>query len=495
MDELKGDPGSNRPASMASSAMIRAPSSDSQFDTQQMLFDSEIGTPARRPRGFLDRMLGRTQSGGHRATASMSILIPPASSMSSNDPKMTGNMRGDSTQTSPVSRTRSNLAFQTPSGSTSPSTVTPTTTSPGHPPLSTLNTLSNSERAELVKRNRKLVQILGNELSGADAFLSSDDPHALPLNVRNAFIGGATYKSSLSASESLGSLYRRHSLPISPTSREPILSPRVIHRNFLIRNGNEFSSSSGESGDDPEWEDAAGDDVSRRIPNSVLQVPRSAPLPAMPSKTTKLSLPLMSDSPLSGEGLISNQRTIAHTPSIDSITTTVSNDEDDARSQSPEDAERARKRATLAKLHRFLGSCVPPEAILPTLPPEAPAECSETMKRTGTIQGRSTAIAGSPLARESELESSHRDPISPGKVKATRKLTASASLLHPPSTHIPIAYMSDGELDGKWSTLTGAQRLHLIRKQKKLAKVSLLHPTLPKYVTSRLLMLTMHKFF
>lgn len=166
------------------------------------------------------------------------------SSTSSNDLRMTAGVRGDPAQTSPVSRTRPNLALQTSSAtsstSNSPSTITPTASSPGQAPLLTLNTLSSSEHAERVKRNRKLVQILGHELSGTDAFLSPDDPHALPLNVRNAFMRGANSKSPLSASEPFGYLYRRHSLPISPTSREPILSPRVLRPNFLNRNANEF---------------------------------------------------------------------------------------------------------------------------------------------------------------------------------------------------------------------------------------------------------------
>src|ERR1700733_8562171 len=145
MDDPRDDPTRSSGFSMASSALMRAPSSDSQLDNQHMLFDSEVEAPARRPRGFLDRMLGRTQSGGHRATASMSILIPPPSSAPPSDLKLT---TGDSAPTSPVSRSRPNVPSQTTSSPTHnlPSAVTPTATSPAHAALSTLNTLSNSER-------------------------------------------------------------------------------------------------------------------------------------------------------------------------------------------------------------------------------------------------------------------------------------------------------------------------------------------------------------
>lgn len=473
MDVPGYEPGRNSVSSVTSSAMTRAPSSDSKFDGQHMLFDSEAGTPVRRPRGLLDRMLGRTQSGGHRATASTSVLIPPASSMLSNDPNVAASTHADSPYTSPASRTRPNLVLQslsrTSSTSNSPSTITPTTTSPGHHgPLLTLNTLSSSERTERVKRNRKLVQLLGNEISGADAFFS-DDPHAPPLST---FIGGANYISPLS--ESFGyKQYRRHSLPISPTSRQPILSPRVLRRNFLNRNGDEFLPSSDESGDD-DWENTA--DAPRQTPNPVLQTPRSAPPPVtMSPKSTESFAPHSPDPPLSAAKTSPNQHTLVHASSIASITTASSNpehDEDHMRFQSPEEAERARKRATLAKLHRFLGSRVPPEAVLPLLAPEVPGGSGDVMKRAGTLHGHSAAAATSPLARDNELEIPSKEPVSPGKLKGKRKITAASSLLHPPSTHIPIAYMSDGDLDSKWSTLTGAQRLHLIRKQKKIAKVS-----------------------
>jgi hypothetical protein len=106
MDDPRDDPARSSGFSMASSALMRGPSNDSQLDNQHMLFDSEVEAPARRPRGFLDRMLGRTQSGGHRATASMSILIPPPSSAPS-DPKLT---TGNSAPTSPVSRSKIQIA-------------------------------------------------------------------------------------------------------------------------------------------------------------------------------------------------------------------------------------------------------------------------------------------------------------------------------------------------------------------------------------------------
>jgi len=462
MDDPRDDPARSSGFSMASSALMRGPSSDSQLDNQHMPLDSEVEAPARRPRGFLDRMLGRTQNGGHRATASMSILIPPPSALP-NDPKLT---TGDSAPTSPVSRSRPN-ALSSPTHNL-PSAITPTATFPAHAELSTLNNLSSSERAERVKRNRKLVQILGHELSGADAFLSLDDPHAVPLNLRGAFVGAANYRSPVAASEALG-LYRRHSLPISPTTREPILSPRVLRRNFLNRNGN-VSSSSGESGDDAEWEYIPSGDASRQIPSS-LQLPRSAPPPGTISPDPiNLSIASSSGSRSNDEKISLHQHTLTHAASITSMSTTMSNDDDDTRFQSPEDAERARKRATLAKLHRFLGSRVPPEA----LSPEEPAGSAQSMKPAGTLHGRTTAAAPSPLARETGLERPNDDPVSSGKRKGKWKVAASSSLLHPSSAHIPVAYMSDGEVDDKWSPLTGAQRLHIIRKQKKIAKVSLL---------------------
>lgn len=491
MDDTRFEqPGRTSFSSMASSAMMRGASSGSIENDGMQTSDGEH-TPNKKSRGFLDRMLGRTPSAGHhRAAASMSIattpllpgLTPPWEARQRVSADLPRPSKGAPLSLDPVASSKS------ATGSSTPPAPSPTHVTASSTPSLTLNNLSNTERAERVKRNRKLMQILGNEISRADAFVGPDvgDEGAppIPMHLRGAFIGTSNHNASSSTLDETDSfasskMHRRHSSPISANfTHEPILSPRVLRRNFINSSKNDENDASSSSFDSDEEDKWFGDEP---IGSQTLS---SNGAPPPPSKNGENTAP---PTAVTTSGT-RDESSLSYAPSIRSTTDTISTvdwDYEDENRPKPEDPDRARKRATLAKLHRFLGSRIPPELVMPIGTPLSVIPVTEagtswsvsnpTTPTASTLRKRKSTKVMLSLSRTRDGEESDASIETPKKLKSHRSrklLAATDSMRRPSSTHIPIAYMSDGDLDTRASSaLTGAQRVHIMRKQKKIQKV------------------------
>jgi hypothetical protein len=379
-----------------------------------------------------------------------------------------------------------------------------------------------------VKRNRKLMQILGTEVS-----VVSDVAADFILNSQAILVQRSPgLKDDMEGESFYAKQRRRHSSPITPgfSPKETILSPRVLRKSFFSNGkkspgGTPLSAGSTGAGgtpghavltsssedDDLEIGDFvqvgpnvnAGWTVSPQAIRSVdLKAPRSAPavpfkgarntipgkeLIANPSAdlgstwlsgkpSTSAAAPLTPETPST---TTTNPRRMAAHSITSSITSTISgstneneHDEyDDVKKQTAVEADRAKKRATLAKLHRFLGSRVPPELVLGIsaaglsgLPPvNVNGLTTPTASPTRTTLANTHANAGAGMQ------------TTPSGAGAARR--SLSTVLTPQSGHFPLVYKSDGELDGpKGSGLTAAQRAHIMRKQRKITKVCTFYP-------------------
>lgn len=230
------------------------------------------------------------------------------------------------------------------------------TTPPPVPP--TTNFLNANERADLVKKSRKLAQVFGTT-PGAEALSQQLDdlqPNAalhrpgLETNsskcrhVRGAVSVSGSLQTSIDDSESLsswqvpgGTQYvsasgRRHSAPLSP-DQFSFLQHSTDDDHPII----EIGSEQGEAISD--W--ASMRDSIRLGPDS--------PTSFIDLSDEEISV----DTPRRSGKRSSN----GYSPSTPSLMETLTSEEQ-------EEADRKRKRDKLAKLHRFLGSRVPVELVL-----------------------------------------------------------------------------------------------------------------------------------
>lgn len=327
---------------------------------------------SRKPRGIIGRMLGRT---------SMYIV---SSSNDNQRPK-----RGTSPAAPLLPRPADTVADSDVSPPTNYHTfpqTTPDLLSPAIPTdqdtsrPSTRNTLTPTERADIIRRNQKLQRVLGDVPHAA----SNDDRSTGDLALDNGPLGvnvlGENTRrarpplSPTVSSQSLPKYLRRHSSPVSPVfARESVRNQffRVPERDF-----DAFSPS-----------------------ESFMEPTTPPPIQSFASRSS---------------------------------TSVVSTD----NNKDPEVEERARRRARLAKLHRYLGSRVPPELVIGTL--------------TDASQGRADEISARPKFVKRRAS------------RASRKRSIS-----------PVPFMSDGEADYRTSRLTEEEKAIFVKRKLKMERVCL----------------------
>ncbi|KAF9513902.1 hypothetical protein BS47DRAFT_1392947 [Hydnum rufescens UP504] len=351
---------------------------DAQYDQSSHLDPTSSMTAlANKTWGLFDRILGRspTDRSPHRGNLSLNVpILGPTTSK--ND-----TASADKSQSySPHSQS----PHSEDSGPPSPSLG---------PPL-TINTLSHSERAEKVKRRRKVLQILGDI-----PFVTSDT-------------GDVAFDMAISRPSNPGMVtppyhIRRHSSPISPNlAKEVVLGPRVLRRAAAAAAHRPVAPTSSPSSDSEDFVV-----VPNARPSFSVETPHAVPHPRMtPPRPTNS---------------IDRKTSFASISTTDSASTILSIT-DHQNSKTKAELERARKRATLAKLHQFLGSHIPPELVL--------------------------------------------GAYSPPKQRVPSSIPAPSSVL-PEIQTLPVAYVSDGDLDSRTSRLTPAQHAHIVRKKQKITKM------------------------
>ena len=249
-----------------------------------------------------------------------------------------------------------------------------------------ITTLSAAERAELVKKTRKITQLLG-QTPGPDltslSQLAASSQRSLP-DVRKGHRVFASISNPLHPSDKgvwpppdetvyLNINGRRHSTPLSPTTSwglDEDDSVLVLDRDERLP----FSTSPSRAQTSPRsplpspasFIDLSEDDSAAETPKDVTDYRRQAPF--------------------------SRENTIDDTSSLFTLTSTQVHEE-----------ERKRMREKLVKLHRFLGSRVPTDLALgldlgrsSELPPPASADAvtEDTRKKFRMRRRRSSSFAG-----------------------------------------------------------------------------------------------------
>ncbi|KIL01008.1 hypothetical protein PAXRUDRAFT_821016 [Paxillus rubicundulus Ve08.2h10] len=246
----------------------------------------------------------------------------------------------------------------------------------------TTNWLDANERAERIRRNRKLTQVFGRTPVAEGLVSDADEPRSLkrlPPPVLTGLLDAAKQKNhrhamSVSVAVKTPGLHtehttpwqidnmwspggRRHSIPLSPSSFT-----------FYVDDAQNVTSANDQCGDgrvpsptsfiDLSDEEVTRDDASVAI--SFLDIPNQ-----------------------------NRRQHLHHSSSTPSFVETLDPDEQ-------AEAERRRKREKLAKLHRFLGSRVPPEVVTgcitgsPLPPMVMPEEC---MRENWLLGRRSESAA------------------------------------------------------------------------------------------------------
>lgn len=312
----------------------------------------------------------------------------------------------------------------------------------------TTNFLNPNERADLVKKSRKLAQVFGttpgasvlsqrHDESQPDITLLAPNPASSPgkrRHIRGAVSVSGSFQSSDNDSTSTwdvpaGTQYlsasgRRHSAPLSPDQYSFLQDAADDENNPIIQIGSEHN-------------DALSEWSSSRASNQKG--------PASPTSFIDLS---DEDTPNDNTSVISSSETsrrrrnhpaMNRLPSASSILESTTPEE-------REEAERKRKRDKLAKLHRFLGSRVPVELVLGL----AEGEASLPLPLPQTAE-----LAGSKLGTVSEDEE-------PRKAWLSRRRSSSATVF---------ASHSD-DLDRLKEDLNEEEKAINVRRAQKMEKVS-----------------------
>lgn len=248
----------------------------------------------------------------------------------------------------------------------------------------TTNHLNPQERAELVRKTRKLTQLFGRTpspiIGGVDELTDSQIPNncLIPMMpTRKSHTRGALSTSdALQVAQIVRGIRERHASPLSPagrvkSARDSPLSPMTFRSSFLAN------------------DDSDSDGSLSPLESPAAQTPESSQRKSADRSVTSPAIITAADSfmDLAGpeqEGTYEMSNCIyigrferacppalARPPSAFSMTDSLTD------SHKAED-ERRRKRERLSKLHRFLGSRIPPELILGPhemgvpLPPLAP---------------------------------------------------------------------------------------------------------------------------
>ncbi|KAH7922853.1 hypothetical protein BV22DRAFT_1016479 [Leucogyrophana mollusca] len=293
----------------------------------------------------------------------------------------------------PVFRRRDRRRLDKRSLSASPH---PAFTKFANPLPPTTNVLDANERADLIRRNRKLAQVFGQTPGAEMLATDGDEPRLfkiLPPPALAAFLGLAkqrNHRHAMSVSVALKTPGHR----TEPTSPWQVLdnpwSPGRRHSSPLSPDGFTLYFDSAGAATDQEYTASCSRDPHYHAgpPTSFIDLSDEDILNDGASAISGLSIPKKG-------GRSRDYRYSTTTPSL-------------AESLSPEaqlEADKRRKREKLAKLHRFLGSRVPTDLVVgalaaPSLPPSPhPDFTTEDASRPIWMQRRRS---GSALPTRSE---------------------------------------------------------------------------------------------
>ena len=303
-------------------------------------------------------------------SASSSSFMPPAASANA-----TGTTRSLDAASAPLLASRKGKASFS-------SQLPPPTQALPLPP--TTNMLSTANRADLLRRHKKLQQVLGDGVAMLHPFANPD------TRIReDAAASGNAWPTAQRDTIYL-SASRRHSTPVSPTtpkrhsfdtaSLASVNSYRSDASSFVdMDDDNEFNDGSKSSRDAPDHGSADSPPT-----------PRVAPRPRQMDSVASFADSLSSGS--TGSSSTRRNRHRGRSISVDVVPSSPGSPHSwvflgtgavGKGSLLADDDKRKRKRVQLAKLHRFLGSGVPAELALgitspdEDLPPVAPEPTAE----------------------------------------------------------------------------------------------------------------------
>ncbi|KAG1754800.1 uncharacterized protein EDB91DRAFT_1042239 [Suillus paluster] len=241
----------------------------------------------------------------------------------------------------------------------------------------TTNTLDATERADLIRRNRKLVQLLGETPGTEMATSEVEEPRLfkiLPQPAFSALLGSSKQK------------HHRHAMSVSVAVKtpgfksEPSSSWQILDRPSSP-SGRRFSAPFTPSSftfyfDDPP-ESPATHDHHGPHRHEDPQHKLGSPTSFIDLSDEDVSHDVSDAASLEMPNTADGRRIFHHSSSTPSMVETLTPEEQ-------AEAERRRKRDKLAKLHRFLGSRVPTDLVIghiagPSLPPSSMPEDSRDM--------------------------------------------------------------------------------------------------------------------
>ena len=215
----------------------------------------------------------------------------------------------------------------------------------------TTNQLHANERADRVRRTRKLTRVFGRTPGTDDPATDVDVPRMLKKSHSPSLAGFLTkqknHRHAVSVSVAVKSPVMKTE-PCSPWQADGLWSPDSRRHSIPLTTAGSFTLYV----DD----DQGGKDV-----KSPRRLPKIVDSPETASTRSFIDLSDEGEEDTSGLSFLApshlRQRRIHQSNSTPSLVESVN-------SEAQLEAERRRKREKLAKLHRCLGSCVPPEAII-----------------------------------------------------------------------------------------------------------------------------------
>ena len=234
----------------------------------------------------------------------------------------------------------------------------------------TTNQLDANERADRIWRNRKLARVFGRTPGAEESATDTDEPRVSKKSHSPSLAALLTkqknHRHAVSVSLSLKAPGRKTE-PSSPWRTDDLWSPGSRRHSTPLTAGFKLY------GDNEQGGAAAKDPF------------RSPKLLDSDAASTRSFIDLsddeVRDDDLSDLSFFPPRRCLHHSSSTPSLVESFD-------SEAQAEIDKRRKREKLAKLHRFLGSRVPPEAITgifgsPSAPPAAPEESNREHRRRG----------------------------------------------------------------------------------------------------------------
>ena len=317
----------------------------------------------------------------------------------------------------------------------------------------TSNNLTKTERAEKVRRNRKVLQILGDGLlkrgTGPTGDIAFDQALNTVTNTQcHSPLSPSAFDENFVIHKRPSQLLvenRRHSSPVtSGFSPDILIDPHLLRR--------------------PQFDSQK---YIHPVASHQLVSTETEVATPKPKKEERLN-----DQYEQSASVRSGTPTLAESnPSLHSTDSFTEGGHSaflgHATLEQLEEKGRARKRATLAKLHRFLGSRVPADLVLgftqseveASLPPMESTPTTAESNSSGMARAKSLKSLGSQRLRRKR---------SPGGGSVGRRVDMGEQ---DADDRNPVSYMSDGGLDVRFGMLTDAERNRIVRKRKKITKV------------------------